>query len=349
MDENLVRRTRSGGQIQELALKICRAPQEEGRKPAVPHHPPSLRLHASGVFVWLVLWLGSNSLNLIQLRYMNIFDCKKLADEIASELKTEVDDLRQNGTNALLAILAIEPDKRSLAYIKAKVTRAGELGIKTKLISLPVGTSVLRIKATLNKIAGNDMVHGIIIQLPLPSHFNEQELIDLIPPQKDVDGLTTTNTKLLAMGKPLFTPATPLAVMEILKHNNIDLSGKTIAIIGQGKLVGLPLTKLLKNYPTNVLMADRSTKNLADITQKADVIVSATGQPNLIKADMIKDDVVVIDVGISIINGAAIGDVDFGEVAKKASLITPAIGGVGPMTVVMLMGNVIEAAKMSVK
>lgn len=278
---------------------------------------------------------------------MNIFDGKKLANEIAAELKTEVDKLRDNGTNVRLAIYAITPDKRSQAYIKAKVTRASELGIKTELISLPADTTTLHIKTILDKTIGDKNVHGVIIQLPLPSRFNAQELIDLIPPQKDVDGLTTYNTEQLAKDDALFTPATPLAVIKILKHNNIDLSGKTIAIIGQGKLVGAPLTQLLGKYQATILTADKTTRDLAGITKKADILISATGQPNLIRADMIKDHVVVIDIGISSIDGATVGDVDFNRIANKASFITPSIGGIGPMTVVMLMGNVIRSAKMS--
>lgn len=278
---------------------------------------------------------------------MNIFDGKKLANEIAAELKTEVDKLRNNGTTPRLTILAIAPDRRSQAYIKAKVIRASELGIKTELISLPAETTTLHIKTILDKSIGDKNVHGIIIQLPLPSRFNAQELIDLIPPQKDVDGLTTYNTEHLVKDDALFMPATPMAVIKMLKCNNIDLSGKTIAIIGQGKLVGAPLTKLLGKYQATILTADKTTRDLAGITKKADILISATGQPNLIRADMIKDHVVVIDIGISSIDGATVGDVDFNKIANKASFITPSIGGIGPMTVVMLMGNVIRSAKMS--
>lgn len=279
---------------------------------------------------------------------MKIFDGKKLADKIAAELKTEIDKLGRRNIVPNLVIIAVEPDERSRAYIKAKVIRAKDIGIKTEVI-LKSTESIGHVKTILAEIAEDESVHGIIVQLPLPSHFNEQELIDFIPPEKDVDGLTTTSAKLLTKDSALFTPATPLAILEILKRNNINITDKTIAIIGQGKLVGAPLVKILEGYQAKVLTADKTARDLTSITQNADIIISAAGQPKLIKAEMIKDGATVIDAGISIVGGKSVGDVDFDNVAPKVSFITPVVGGVGPMTVMMLMQNVITAARRTIE
>jgi methylenetetrahydrofolate dehydrogenase (NADP+)/methenyltetrahydrofolate cyclohydrolase len=276
---------------------------------------------------------------------MKIFDGQKAADKIAAHLKKDVENLKTHGFHPRLAIVAIQADERARTYIRAKEARAAQIGIETDIIRYD-NHQIEPIKADLARLNNDPLVHGIIIQLPLPAALKINTTIDLITPEKDVDGLTSANAHAIENSqKPTFYPATPLAVLEILAQNGVDLVGKKIAVIGQGRLVGRPLTAMLKNAGADVRVADKNTPDISAVTRAADIIISATGSPRLITSDMVAQSAVVIDVGISQLDGKQVGDVDFEKVKNKASLITPTRGGVGPMTVVMLMQNVIEAAK----
>lgn len=269
---------------------------------------------------------------------MIVFDGKALADQIAVELK---DKIAKKHLRPKLAIVAIDPDARSSVYINAKRRRAEQIGVEVELFLLNKASQA-KAEQVVRELASDKNVHGIIVQLPLPKHFNNQRLIGLIPDQKDIDGMNFRDRS-----NPWFQPATILAILEIIKRNRIDLEGKNIAIVGRGE-VGLSLKKVFEYQNLQLTLTDKGDDSLERITRNADVVISAVGQPNLVTANMIKDGAVVIDIGVSKVEGKTVGDVDFENVKNKASFITPPIGGVGPMTVIMLMQNVVQAAEKSV-
>ncbi len=274
-----------------------------------------------------------------------IVDGKLLAQEIANQLISQVDKLRQYKINPKLAIVGIEPDTRSLVYINMKIKRAKEIGIQAEFIDLS-GNSRSECITKVTELSKNPKIHGIVIQLPLSGWYDPQDLIDYINPAKDVDGLTSTSQDALEDGHTGLRPATPLAVMSILNTYDVELKDKTVTVVGRSHLVGTPLRYMLENAGAKVLVAHRQTQDLKSHTLKSDIVVSAAGSPGLITGDMVKNDVVVIDVGINDVDGKLRGDIDFDSVAPKASIITPVPGGVGPMTVVMLLQNIVQAIKM---
>jgi methylenetetrahydrofolate dehydrogenase (NADP+)/methenyltetrahydrofolate cyclohydrolase len=275
-----------------------------------------------------------------------IIDGRKIAQGIADDLAEQVSKLKTNGTNPKLVIIGINPDERALVYIRMKQRRAEGVGIETEFIDIADKNPVEQ-QEFVTSLGKDKSVHGIILQLPLMGWYDAQDLIDCVPVSKDVDGLTTISQDALAAGKAGFVPATPLAVMEILKQANVEVKGKTVCVIGRSNLVGKPLGYLLAQAGAKVLVGHRQVPDLSELTRQADIIVAAAGSPELVKAEMIRDGAVVIDVGINEIKGKLHGDVDFESVKSKASLISPVPGGVGPMTVVMLLQNVVIAAKNS--
>lgn len=275
---------------------------------------------------------------------MTIIDGKKVANKKAEKLTQEVAELKAQGITPKLIILCIQPDKRSLAYMGAKTRRGEQVGIDTEVIELDT-PSIEEVQSKIQELNNDESVSGIILQLPIPENFDKQDVIDLIDPSKDVDGLTTTNQHLLASGKAQFVPATPLGVMELLKAYKIDPKGKTACVIGRSNLVGKPVKYLLEQAGAKVLEVNRETVDPPSVTKQADILVSAAGKPKLVTADMVKDGAVVIDVGITEENQKLYGDVDFEPVSQKAAYLTPVPGGVGPMTVIMLLSNVVKAAK----
>ncbi len=270
-----------------------------------------------------------------------IINGKQIADSIANKLKKEVLTLTKK---PILAIVIYKPDSRSQMYVKLKQARAKEVGIQVQLLDWS-NLSQEDCITNMQQIAQDDNVDGIIVQLPLSGWYDPQLLLDLIPSNKDVDGLSSKSIDDLKDNKQILMPATPKAVITALEYEQINLRNKTIAIIGQGKLVGLPISLILKNRGLNIVSADVNTKNLNSITQKADIVISATGVPNIIKGAMIKDGAVVLDVGIVEVNGKLAGDVDYASVEHKCSVIAKVPGGIGPITVVSLLENVVEAAK----
>ncbi len=256
-----------------------------------------------------------------------------------------------------LSIILIGDNPSSLTYVNNKLKKCKEIGIQGNLIKKPKNIDEQSVSGIINELNRDEKVDGIILQLPIPNHLNERILIEKISPLKDVDGLTATNIGLLSIGKPRFIPATAYGIMEILKNENIISEGKNIVVIGRSNIVGKPMVALLSGKDENatVTVCHSKTINLKQHTLNADVIIVAVGKPNILDGSMIKEGAIVIDVGINRIENkenskgfSIVGDVDFNSILKKASSITPVPGGVGPMTIAMLMKNVCEAAKLNI-
>ena len=256
-----------------------------------------------------------------------------------------------------LNIILIGDNPSSLTYVNNKLKKCKEIGISGNLIKKPKNIDEQNVISIINELNQDEKVDGIILQLPIPNHLNERILIEKISPLKDVDGLTATNIGLLSIGKPRFIPATAYGIMEILKNENIISEGKNIVVIGRSNIVGKPMVALLSGKDENatVTVCHSKTINLKQHTLNADVIIVAVGKPNILDGSMIKEGAIVIDVGINRIENkenskgfSIVGDVDFNSILNKASSITPVPGGVGPMTIAMLMKNVCEAAKLNI-
>ena len=256
-----------------------------------------------------------------------------------------------------LNIILIGDNPSSITYVNNKLKKCNEIGIRGNLIKKPKNIDEQSVLNIINELNQDEKVDGIILQLPIPNHLNERILIEKISPLKDVDGLTATNIGLLSIGKPRFIPATAYGIMEILKKESIISEGKNIVVIGRSNIVGKPLVDLLSGKDENatVTVCHSKTINLRQHTMNADVIIVAVGKPNILDGSMIKDGAIVIDVGINRVENkknlkgfSIVGDVEFNSILKKASSITPVPGGVGPMTIAMLMKNVCEAAKLNI-
>ena len=267
----------------------------------------------------------------------NIMDGKKISNEILENIKQE---LKYELIKQSLAVIQIGNDPASEKYVKNKQKACEDVGIFFRHHYFEDNTSELTIINKIKELNNDEYVHGIIIQLPIPEHYNTKRLINSIINSKDVDGLTDINAGRLVNNKKTLIPCTALGVMELLKRYEIDLAGKEVVIVGKGKLTGKPLIEMFLQAGATVTVCHSKTNNLSSHTKTADIIVSATGVNNLIKQNMVKKDAIVIDVGINFDKGKQSGDVDFDKVSKVASLITPNPGGVGPMTVAMLIQNV---------
>ena len=271
-----------------------------------------------------------------------IIDGTKIANSIADELKEKVALLKLNKITPKLVIIGISPNSRSLVYIKMKHKKAEQIGIDTEFIDIAY-MSFAEQKNYVSSLSQDSSVGAIIIQLPLKGIDNPQELLDCIARCKDVDGLSSASQHSLEANAQGFVPATPLAVMRLLQHEGIDLSGKKVTVLGRSKLVGKPLEIILKQAGAKVVVGHSQTADLQSLTLGAEIIISAVGKPNLVTQEMISNGSIIIDVGITELEGRLVGDVDFDGVKNKASLITPVPGGVGPMTVIMLLQNVVKA------
>ncbi len=266
-----------------------------------------------------------------------IFDGKVVADKIIAKLKNEVAQMNEQPR---LAIVAIVPDSSTISYLRAKQKRAAEVGIELELHEIKQA-SQSEAELLIGQLAANPLIHGLMIQLPLPPTLDQSALIRLIPPEKDVDGLRFVDLPI-----PVFAPAAVMAVLAALDDSGIRPrhdTTKKVVIVGQGG-VGLPLAKILQGSGLPVETADEHTKDLANLTAKADVLISAVGKANLISAEMVKAGAVVIDVGVSIQDGQQVGDIQFETVASKAAFVTPPRSGIGPLTIACLMQNVVTAA-----
>jgi len=272
-----------------------------------------------------------------------------VANSVKDRVRKAVDELRSSGVIPCLATVLVGEDSASATYVKNKQKACSDVGITTKDHKLPESFSQKEMNSLIDLLNKDNSVHGILIQLPLPKQLDEFSTTSRISPIKDVDGLTPYNAGLLLTGRAILKPCTPSGIMEIFDYYNIDLTGKNAVIINRSNLVGKPLYSLLLERNATVTTCHSKTKNLKEHCQSADVIITAIGNRTkfLLTADMIKDGAVVIDVGISRQNGKLVGDADYEQIIKKASYATPVPGGVGPMTVAMLLKNTVTAASIS--
>lgn len=272
-----------------------------------------------------------------------IIDGKGIADKIYEELKEEVNSLREKPG---LAVVLVGDDPASIVYVRNKEKACKRLGLNYKLLKFPQSVDRDELISNIKTLNKDKEVNGIIVQMPLPEHLDAFDIVSSIDPLKDVDGLHPDNLGRLLSGKPRIIPCTPLGIIELLKRKNIDIKGKNAVIVGRSNLVGKPLFHLLLSLDATVTVCHSKTSDLKRETSRADILVCAVGVPRLITVDMVKEGAIVIDVGINRVDDKLIGDVDFEEVKHIAGAITPVPGGVGPMTVAMLMKNVITAYKL---
>jgi len=277
---------------------------------------------------------------------MKILDGKAVSLKVKESVKVRADELKKFGIEPTLAVVLVGEDKASQTYVRAKEKACNEYGIKSVAHRLSENTTQNELLALINVLNLDDSIHGILVQLPLPKHIDTNVMLAAIDPRKDVDGFHAVNVGKLVSGLEGFVPCTPLGVMEILKEYGIEVAGLNAVVIGRSNIVGKPMANLLLNASATVTVTHSKTKNLKEICKNADLIVAAIGKPFFLKADMVKDGAVVVDVGINRLDdGRLVGDVDFEEVAPKCSYITPVPGGVGPMTIAMLLNNTILAAQ----
>src|SRR5690554_7054010 len=288
---------------------------------------------------------------------MELLDGKKISNQIKDEIAEIVQKIKARGEKVPhLAAVIVGNDGASLTYVGSKVKACERVGFESTLVKLPSTTSELELMRKIDELNKNKDIDGFIVQLPLPEQINEQRVLMAIDPDKDVDGFHPTNFGKMALDMSTFIPATPFGILELLERYNVETKGKHTVVIGRSHIVGRPMSILMgrKGFPGNstVTLTHSHTKNITQITSQADIIITALGVPNYLKAEMVKDDVVIIDVGITRVpdetnpKGYVIkGDVDFENVSKKASFITPVPGGVGPMTIAMLLKNTLLACE----
>jgi len=272
-------------------------------------------------------------------------DGKKISGEIREEIKQEVARLKERGIRPGLAVVLVGDDPASQVYVRNKARTCEELGFYSEVYRLPAETSQAELLELVARLNGQDNVHGILVQLPLPKHIEEKAVIDAIAVEKDVDGFHPVSVGNMVIGDDALLPCTPAGVIELLKRSGLSAAGKHAVVIGRSNIVGKPVSLLLQREHATVTMCHSRTPNLPELARQADIIVAAVGVPKLVKADWVKPGAVVIDVGVNRLpDGKLCGDVDFDEVAKVAGWITPVPGGVGPMTITMLMKNTLKAA-----
>ena len=278
---------------------------------------------------------------------MTIIDGKALSEKVLKEIEKEHSELEKKvGRKAGLAVIIVGENPASQIYVRNKIRACEKVGFHSETIRLDENITEENLLLEIEKLNNNSNIDGILVQLPIPKHIDGLKIINAISAEKDVDGFHTTNIGKMMIGDETgFLPCTPAGVVHMFEEYNIDLEGKDVLVIGQSNIVGKPMTLLLIKKRATVQVCNSKTKNLSEKLQKADVIVAAAGSPKLIKATDVKEDVVVIDVGINRVDGKLCGDVDFEEVSKKASFITPVPGGVGPMTIAMLIKNTFKSYK----
>ncbi len=277
-----------------------------------------------------------------------IIDGKALAKKIRAELKLEVDELKKKAINPKLAVIMVGEDKASKVYVKNKSKACEEIGVEFEEFLLDEDTKMEELLELIDKLNNREDVHGILLQSPIPKHLDINKAFNAIDYRKDVDGFNPVNVGKLVIGQDCFVSCTPLGVIKMLEEYGIEIEGKNAVVIGRSNIVGKPLAQCLLAKNATVTVCHSRTKNIHEITSNADILVAALGKPQYVKSNMVKEGAVVIDVGINRTDeGKLVGDVDFEEVSKKVSYITPVPGGVGPMTIAMLMNNVVKAAKNS--
>jgi methylenetetrahydrofolate dehydrogenase (NADP+)/methenyltetrahydrofolate cyclohydrolase len=276
-----------------------------------------------------------------------IIDGLAVSNHIKNDLKNEISELRTKGVIPCLATILIGSDPPSLVYINNKQKAANSIGIRTLDYRLDTAVSQTELIRLIEKLNLDSSVHGILIQLPLPEHLDKYHVINMVDPMKDVDGLTSINSGLLLNNKTNLIPCTPLGIMELFHFYKIQLDGANVLIINRSNLVGKPLASLLLSKNSTVTISHSHTNNLKFFSQNADIVITAVGNRNsfVLTPDMVNNGAIIIDVGTNRVDGKLCGDVDFERVRKKASYITPVPGGVGPMTICMLLRNTVEASK----
>lgn len=279
-----------------------------------------------------------------------------IAKSIRAEIKAEVDKMKARGVEPGLVVIIVGEDPASQVYVRKKGEACNEMGICSETIRLPASTTEADLLKLIDRYNKDPKFDGILVQLPLPKHIDEEKVLLRIDPGKDVDGFHPINVGKMVVGAEAYLPCTPHGVQELLMRSGNDPAGKHVVVLGRSNIVGKPVACILiqkaKGADATVTVCHSRTKNLPEITRQADILIAAIGQPNYVKADMVKDGVVVIDVGVNRIDDPStksgtrlVGDVDFEAVSKKAKAITPVPGGVGPMTITMLMKNTVQAAK----
>ncbi|MAZ73879.1 MAG: bifunctional 5,10-methylene-tetrahydrofolate dehydrogenase/5,10-methylene-tetrahydrofolate cyclohydrolase [Flavobacteriaceae bacterium] len=286
---------------------------------------------------------------------MVLLDGKKVSNDIKDEIKAEVDKMKANGEKVPhLAAVIVGDDGASLTYVGSKVRACERVGFESTMVRMKHTTSEIELLQKIKELNENDAIDGFIIQLPLPPQINTQKVLMAVDPSKDVDGFHPENFGRMALDMSTFIPATPFGILELLERYDVDTKGKHTVVIGRSHIVGRPMSILMsrRGWPGNstVTLTHSNTKNITQIISQADIVISALGVPNFLKAEMVRDDAVIIDVGITRVEDEdapkgyrIVGDVDFENVSKKASFITPVPGGVGPMTIAMLLKNTLLA------
>ena len=274
-----------------------------------------------------------------------LIDGKAIAKSIYDNINLRVREMRSKGVIPKLAVVLVGDDPASRLYVNSKEKRARENGIETEEYHLDGSVAEAQVTELIKKLNVDDTVHGILVQLPLPKHMDKQRVLSCISPDKDVDGLHAVNAGALMTGSRGFIPCTPKGILHLVKSTGIDVSGKRCTVVGRSSLVGKPAALLMLNSDATVTVCHSRTADLGSITKEADILICAAGRPRLITVDMVKPGAVVIDVGQNKIDGKWCGDVDFEPVEKIAGYITPVPGGVGPMTIAMLMENTVEAVE----
>ncbi len=277
---------------------------------------------------------------------MEILDGKKVSAKVREDLKLEVDNLKKEGIKPKLAVIMVGNDLASKVYVRNKNKACEEIGIEYEEFLLDEETTMEELLNVIDNLNKNQNIDGILLQSPIPKHLDINKAFRAILPEKDVDGFHPINAGKLSIGENCFVPCTPHGVVKIIEEYNIETEGKNVVIVGRSNIVGKPLIQCMLQKNATVTVCHSKTRNLEEFTKKADILIVAIGKPKFITENMVKEGVVVIDIGINRNEeGKLVGDVDFDNVSKKASYITPVPGGVGPMTVAMLMENVVEAAK----
>lgn len=285
-----------------------------------------------------------------------IIDGKQIAAAVRADIKTAVTAWMDKGKRApYLAVILVGDDPASASYVRGKAAACTEVGIHSDTLREPATISEAALLDLIQRLNQDPQVDGILVQLPLPKHINERRVIEAISPAKDVDGFHPESAGKLVIGQDTFPPATPAGILELLKRTGIETKGQHVVIIGRSNIVGKPMANLLIQHgiDATVTICHSRTKNLAELTRQADILIAALGKPHFVKADMVQDGAVVIDVGINRVEDATkktgyrlVGDVDYEDVAPKTAFITPVPGGVGPMTIAMLLQNTFLAAQM---
>ncbi len=287
---------------------------------------------------------------------VKILDGKQIAAQMRDELRVRITALGRHGIRPGLAVILVGNDSASKSYVTAKEKACEEVGIYSSDNRLPAETTEEKLLELIERYNRDERIHGILVQLPLPKHIREERVIEAIRPEKDVDGFHPVNVGKMVIGQRCFLPCTPYGVVQMLVRNGVELDGANVVIVGRSNIVGKPLANLLiqKGRPGNatVTVCHTRTKNLAEHVRRADIVIAAAGRPKTITAEMIREGAVVIDVGVNRVEDASakngyrlVGDVDFDAVSRKASMITPVPGGVGPMTITMLLYNTVQSAE----